>query len=149
MRKAGMAMAGKIAGRKTQNAIAIALIGELGSGKTVFAQGFLEYFGVKKANSPTFVIMKKYICKNLQPKTYNLKFNSSVFHLYHIDCYRIGNSRDILELGFEEIIKNPRSIVLIEWADRIKDILPRDVVWIKFFHKSKNEREIEIDNWKY
>lgn len=113
------------------SAIVIALEGDLGSGKTTFSQGFLGYFGVKRATSPTFVIMKKYGTKE------DVK-------LYHLDCYRVHNSRDLLELNLEEIIKNPKNIILIEWAERIKDVLPKNSTWIKFEHKSEKERIINL-----
>lgn len=128
-------MARNLLSHKTtrDSSIVIALGGELGSGKTTFVQGFLEYFGVKRATSPTFVIMKKY----------HIPGKSNI-NLYHIDCYRIKSSRDLLELGFEEIISDARNIVLIEWGERIKDILPDGVVWVRFGHKGEEERVIEI-----
>ena len=72
MKKIGREMAEKIVNGKKKNAIVFALFGELGSGKTTFAQGFLEYFGIKKANSPTFVIMKKYVYENPKSKIQSL-----------------------------------------------------------------------------
>lgn len=113
------------------SAIVVALEGDLGSGKTTFSQGFLSYFGIKRATSPTFVIMKKYGTKK-------------DVDIYHLDCYRVHNSRDLLELNLEEIIKNPKNIVLIEWAERIKDVLPKNTVWIKFEHESEEERIINL-----
>lgn len=81
----------------------LALSGELGSGKTTFAQGFARGLGIKeKIISPTFIIIRQY------PTNF-----------YHIDLYRVENFQ---ELGLEEILANPNNIVLIEWAEKIKDL---------------------------
>lgn len=110
-----------------KNALVIGLEGELGSGKTTFIKGFAKGLGIrKKLTSPTFVLMKKY--KNL----------------YHIDCYRIKSYKDILALDFKEIIFNPKNIIVVEWAEKIRKILPRDKIWIKFEIISNKEREIKI-----
>jgi len=61
--------------------------------------------------------------------------------LYHIDCYRI-KSKDLLELDFKEIIKQSGNIVVIEWAERIKKVLPKDVIWMKFEYLDKDKRKI-------
>lgn len=114
---------------KTKEALIIGLEGELGSGKTRFVQGFAKGLGIRKRlTSPTFVLMKKY--KNL----------------YHLDCYRLNKPKDLLDLDFKEIISNPKNIVLIEWAEKIKRILPRDTVWIKFKIISDRERKIVINS---
>ncbi|OWK27455.1 MAG: tRNA (adenosine(37)-N6)-threonylcarbamoyltransferase complex ATPase subunit type 1 TsaE [Parcubacteria group bacterium GW2011_GWA2_38_13b] len=144
MKKIGMKMAEKIIGRKKRNAVIIALTGELGSGKTTFAQGFLEYFGIKRANSPTFVIMKKYLPAKIFQKK-NFSRQDQILYLYHIDCYRIHSSRDLVELGFNEIAKDFHNVILIEWAERINDLLPKNTIRISFKHKSEKERIINYD----
>lgn len=122
---------------QTERAFIVALQGDLGSGKTTFLQGFAKGLGIKeKILSPTFVIMKKFQFNNLTIKQFN--------NFYHIDCYRIENPKEILELGFEEIIANPKNIVAIEWADRIKKILPKETLWLKFEFKGKNKRKIVV-----
>ena len=117
-----------------KKAVALALIGELGGGKTTFLQGFARGLGVKgKILSPTFVIMKKF------------QVSSSKFQLfYHIDCYRIQKPKEILTLGFKDIISNPKNIVAIEWADRARKILAKNTIWIKFRFLNRNKREIII-----
>ncbi len=111
----------------------IALVGELGSGKTTFSQFFLRALGVEsRITSPTFTIIKNY---KLEAENYSAA--------YHIDCYRLKNTEELLALGFREILDNPKNIVLIEWADKIKELLPVDALWIKFEHgKNKYERII-------
>jgi len=107
-------------------AVVVALEGDLGGGKTTFIQGFAKGLGIKdKITSPTFVIMKKYD------------------FLYHIDCYRIKD-KDLLELDFNEIISNNRNFIVIEWAERVKKILPKNTLWLKFEYIDKNKRKILI-----
>lgn len=113
--------------RKLKSGAVLALIGDLGGGKTTFAQGFAKGLGIKeKILSPTFVIMKK--------------FNN----FYHIDCYRLKNERDLLDLGFKDILKDKKNVVLIEWPERIKKILPKRTIKVSFKFLNDKEREIEI-----
>ncbi len=120
----------------TKTAFVIGLNGDLGSGKTTFLQGFAKGLGVKqKILSPTFVIMKKFKIKNLKSKIKNF---------YHIDCYRIKGPKEILDLGFKEIISNPQNIIAIEWAERIWKILPKKTLILKFQLFTKNKREIVV-----
>jgi len=109
-------------------AVVLALKGNLGSGKTNFLQGFARGLGIKeKINSPTFVIIKRF------------------GNFYHFDCYRIQKQKDILNLGFKKIINNPKNIVAIEWADKIKKIIPKGALWIKFEHLGGNKRKIVVE----
>lgn len=106
-------------------ALILALEGELGGGKTTFLQGFAKGLGVKeKILSPTFVIVKRFQLNNLPMEQFS--------NFYHIDCYRIKKTKEILDLGFQEIISNSKNIITIEWAERIKKILPKDVILVKF-----------------
>jgi len=126
----------------------ICLSGDLGSGKTTFTQGILQGLGAKgRFTSPTFLVMKHYKIKNQKSKikitNKNAKIKKSIQDIYHIDCYRI-KSQDMLSLGWEEIVEDRNNIVIVEWAERIKSIIPKTAVWIKFKHKKENEREISI-----
>ncbi len=121
-------------GRK--GALVLGLEGDLGGGKTTFLQGFAKGLGIKeKILSPTFIIFRKYKIQNTKYKIQNF---------YHIDCYRIRKSKEIFDLGLKEIISNPRNIVAIEWADRIKKILPKNVLSLKFGFIGKTSRKITI-----
>lgn len=123
--------------RGKNRAFVIGLEGDLGGGKTTFLQGFAKGLGVKqKILSPTFVIIKRFQLKNL--KTYKLK------NFYHIDCYRIKKPKELLDIGFKEIISNPKNIVAIEWAERIKKIIPKGWLLIKFKFINKKTRKISI-----
>lgn len=117
-------------------AVALALIGDLGSGKTTFARAFAEALGIKeKIKSPTFVIFRKWKVESGEWKE-KFKF------FYHFDAYRIHSEKEILNLGWEKIISNPENMVLIEWADKIEKILPKNCLKIKFKHLNGNKREI-------
>lgn len=106
----------------------IALRGDLGGGKTTFTQGLAKGLGVKeRVLSPTFAIMKKYRGKR---------------NLIHIDCYRV-NSEEMLNLGWQEIVSSS-DIVVIEWAEKIKDILPKNTHWINFLFVKEKERDISV-----
>jgi tRNA threonylcarbamoyladenosine biosynthesis protein TsaE len=131
--------------RPRQGAAIIGLSGELGSGKTTFVQGFAKALGIKeRVVSPTFVLMKKSEIRNSKSET-NSKFKKFKFKtLYHIDAYRIKNPKEIIDLGWKEIIKNPQNIILIEWAEKIKKILPQKHFLINFKHINKNKRWIKI-----
>ena len=121
-----------------KKAIVIALKGELGSGKTTFLQGFAKGLRIKdKILSPTFVLMKKFLIPNS-------RFLIQWF--YHIDCYRIKKPEEILFLGFEEIISNPKNIVAIEWAEKVNKLLPRESIILGFKIKGEKKREIKIKN---
>ncbi len=118
----------------------IGLSGELGSGKTTFVQGFAKALGIRqRIISPTFVLMKKY-------KT-NLKT------LVHIDAYRIKKPKEIIDLGWKELMKTSENIVLIEWVENIEKILPKRHIWINFSHlipKGHHKRRgIDIKFVKY
>ncbi len=138
-RKFAQELAGEIlAGKRAENgALVLALVGDLGSGKTIFAQAFAATLDVKeKIKSPTFIIFRK---SNIKSKI------SKVFeNFYHFDVYRIHDEREVLNLGWEEIISNPKNIVLVEWADKIEKILPKNSVKIMFKHLKRDKREITI-----
>ena len=135
MQKMGKDLAERIIKEDNKEALIIGLEGELGSGKTTFIQGLAKGLGIEELiTSPTFVIMKKY--------------DFSKGKLYHIDCYRI-DLKDLIELDFKEIINNPKNIVVIEWAEKIKDILPNNVIWMKFEYLDKNKRKVTYEEINY
>lgn len=115
-----------------KKALVIGLQGELGSGKTTFVQGFARGLGIRdKILSPTFLIMKTYRIRDMK-------------YLYHIDCYRIQNSKEMKLLGWNAILSNPSHILFIEWPERIRDILPKSFLLIRFHVLERTKRKIEI-----
>ena len=111
----------------------VALIGNLGTGKTAFTQGFAKAMGISGAvGSPTFKLISEY--------------EGTEHWLYHIDCYRLKNAQQFINIGGEEYLTSDKGITLIEWADIIEEILPKDTIIIKFKRISDehNHREIII-----
>lgn len=106
----------------------ICLTGDLGSGKTVFAKGFANALGISEVvNSPTFTIIKEYL--------------EGEMPLYHMDVYRLDGNAD--GVGIEEYFTK-NGVVIIEWADTIKDILPDERLDIKFKVVGENKRILVI-----
>lgn len=113
----------------TKNNIFV-LSGELGAGKTTFVQGFAKGLGIKeKIISPTFILIKQHQIPNAK----------NVF--YHIDLYRLAN---FSQLGFAEILSNPNNIVLIEWGEKIANILPKHTIKINITKEGSYSRLISI-----
>jgi len=122
--------------KNTKRALVVGLTGELGAGKTTFIKSFIKSMGVKKRiTSPTFLIQRRLSIKH---KTFK--------NIFHIDAYRVNDKKELSEIGIEEILKDPSNIVLIEWADRVRKILPKGAIWVKFIYgKERDERKIIID----
>ena len=135
-KKIASKLAKEIAAHASDHARVIALSGNLGAGKTTFVQGFARSLGVReRIQSPTFVLMK----------IYSLKRRKNIKHLVHIDAYRIESLSEIEHLGLRELFDDKDAVILIEWADRIKKILPKDARWITFSHaRILTERVIQF-----
>ena len=120
---------------KSENsATVVGLYGDLGSGKTAFMQATAKCLGVRETvTSPTFVIEKIY-------KLDHQNFD----HLIHIDSYRLKSGDELLHLGWEEIAKNPKNIIFIEWPEKVAEILPKDIKKIHFTFVDENTREIRL-----
>ena len=113
----------------------LCLFGDLGGGKTTFVQGLAKGLGIKKrVTSPSFVLMRKYPI-----------YGHLVTSLYHIDCYRIKSAKEILDIGFNEILEDKNAVIAVEWADKIKKILPDKRVDIKFEFVDEKTREIDLE----
>ena len=112
----------------------VGLYGDLGTGKTTFTQAVAKYLGIKgKVNSPTFVIIKKYFIKSA-----NHKF------LFHIDAYRLKNAKEIINLGWKEIISNPEHLVFIEWPEKVSKAMPKNHHKVIISHTKEGYRNFEI-----
>ena len=117
-------------------ATVLALYGDLGSGKTTFVQQLGKLLGIKRSlQSPTFVIMKNYTLKG-----------ATFSHFIHIDAYRLQSEAELTQLGFAELLKDPRNLIALEWAERVEGLLPADALRIRFKFVDDTTREIEFDN---
>ena len=110
------------------------LEGDLGTGKTVFTQGFADGLGIREAvNSPTFTILQIY--------------EEGRLPLYHFDVYRIEEPEEMEEIGYEDYFFGD-GVCLIEWASRIEELLPADSIRIRIEKDPAREfdyRRIEIE----
>lgn len=114
-----------------KHAFVVSLEGELGSGKTTFAQGFAKGLGVKEnPRSPTFVIMQIYSLKIKKFK-----------NLIHVDAYRL-KSKDFKVLNWKDFIKNKINIILVEWGNKIRNILPKNSLRIIFKHVGHEKKRL-------
>lgn len=111
----------------------IGLIGQLGSGKTTFTQALGKSLGVKdKICSPTFKLVSEY--------------NGEHFRFYHIDCYRLENEKDFFNIGGENYLDPSDGVTVIEWADKLGKILPREsiIIELKNIKNEPDKRELII-----
>ena len=114
----------------------LALIGDLGAGKTTFVQSLAECLGVSDdVTSPTFVLYQ----------SYELPMQIHGIHrIHHLDLYRLETIQDVLEIGIEELMDDNEAIICIEWADKISSFLPGDTVYLSINQTEDNMRLIEI-----
>lgn len=113
------------------NATVIELVGDVGAGKTTFVRGLAKGLGVKEpVTSPSFTISKSYAL----PGGGNL---------VHYDFYRLSDPGLMVE-DFAENINNPKNIVVVEWGESVKDLLPESHVTIVIRYNDDNTREVEI-----
>ncbi len=134
---------------KKSGPLIIALYGDLGSGKTTFAQFFAKALGIReKILSPTFVVIKTF---SLDARIYAdlTQTNADKFgykKLVHIDTYRLKSAKDLVNLGFKEMLKDKESIILIEWPEKIERYLPKNTIRIYFDTINDKERKLKISN---
>ena len=113
--------------------VGLVLTGDLGSGKTKFTEGILEYFGFKdEISSPTFTIVNEH--------------TSDKINVYHFDVYRLEDSDEFLAIGGDEYFE--KGISIIEWGEIIEDVLPKNAIKIEFSRDLSHEtdRALKIYN---
>lgn len=118
---------GKKIAKSLNNHDVIALSGELGAGKTTLIQGIAEGLGVTDyVTSPSFTLINEY---------------NGRFPIFHIDLYRLEKLEQIEDLGLEDYFEKD-GIVIIEWAERMKELLPKNTEWIRIEIRDENTRNI-------
>ncbi len=117
-----------------EKAIVIALSGELGAGKTVFAKGIAKALGITETvSSPTFVIQKKY------------KIPQGLFkNLIHIDAYRLEKEKELEVIGWDDIVASPENLIVIEWPERVSFLIPPDAITVVLGHVDEGTRSISL-----
>jgi tRNA threonylcarbamoyladenosine biosynthesis protein TsaE len=120
--RAGAALAALVRGGD-----AIALVGDLGAGKTTLVAGLARALGAGRASSPTFALVNEYPGGRLV--------------VWHVDLYRIEREAELVELGLDEIIGDPRGVCLVEWADRFA-VMPPDHLRIELAHAEPDARTL-------
>jgi len=107
----------------------IILNGELGSGKTFFVKSALSSLGIAEVNSPSFAIVNEYF---------------KDFHIYHFDFYRLKNSAELFDIGWQDYLNDDESIIFIEWGNRLPSILPSERIEINIKMIGETEREFRF-----
>jgi tRNA threonylcarbamoyladenosine biosynthesis protein TsaE len=114
-------------------ATVIGLYGDLGAGKTTFTQGFARELGITEhPKSPTFNLVKRYTIPD------------TTYELWHLDCYRLTDHRDLVALDLHTAFESPNNLILIEWPERISDGLPRERIEVHLTHQGPEKRGITI-----
>ncbi len=142
---AGEWLAGRLRGGQV-----VCLSGDLGGGKTTFMKGLARGLGVARTiTSPTFVVEAVHQCKIQNSKCHRFKRgpakgSGKIRTVYHFDVYRVKSAAEVLALGWEEVLADPDGVVVVEWAERIAEILPPRCIWVRFKFVDQNTREIRI-----
>ena len=117
--------------KKLRKGGCLGLIGDLGAGKTTFTKKICKEYNINEnIKSPTF--------------TYVIEYQSGDVTVYHFDAYRIINSEEIYEIGFEDYIGEENSVVIVEWANNIIDEMPEDTIYVEINHNGESTREVSV-----
>jgi len=118
--------------KKVKNGGIICLFGDLGTGKTMLSKGISEALGINKfmVKSPTYTYIRDYPLKKQ--------------HVYHIDLYRLEVIDELLLQEIEELMLNKKNILIVEWADRLKENLPEKRIDVCLEYIDQNSRNITI-----
>ena len=119
--------------KKNRQAVVLGLQGDLGSGKTTFAQDVAKYLGVtEEVTSPTFIIQK----------SYQLPEGKKFSRLVHIDAYRLDASEQLERLGFAELLKEEDTLIIVEWPEKVPKALPQHTQSLLFTFVNDTTREV-------
>lgn len=125
------AFAGRLAAAMPDGGV-VALHGDLGAGKTVFARGFARQLGIREpVSSPTYTILQEYAIPG-----------GGEFH--HLDCYRLDSPAAALAFGLDEYFDRTGSHILVEWPERIDGLLPPGTLHVEILHAGDDVRHLKI-----
>ncbi|MDP3958303.1 MAG: tRNA (adenosine(37)-N6)-threonylcarbamoyltransferase complex ATPase subunit type 1 TsaE [bacterium] len=123
--------------KERRGALVIVCSGNLGSGKTAFVAALAKAFGVReRVASPTFVLMKIYELPKRAQARYGLA------RLVHIDAYRFDKPEELFALGFRALARDPLNLIVIEWGERVKELLPKGFAHLHFNFIDEKTRAI-------
>src|SRR5438067_2370130 len=127
-----MRVAGELAGR-LRGGECVALHGQLGAGKTQFVRGLVRGLGGRErsVSSPTFVLMNVY--------------DGGRLAVYHLDAYRVHGPEDFEAIGFGELLEQG-GVVVLEWAERVAELLPAGTIHVRITATAERSRRIEVEN---
>lgn len=144
----------KAVAKELRPGMVLALYGDLGSGKTTFVSYLVKALGFEcRVQSPTFVIHRQYVRLN-RGKNYMgmsslgqtpLSEIAEIQTIHHIDLYRLTSEEEVLDLGLSEILSQPHSLVLIEWPELAKNLLPSNTINLRFIIVNETTRRIVIE----
>lgn len=125
---------GKRLSKKLKGGEVIALSGELGAGKTVLVKGMAAGLGIKRTiSSPTFLLLR----------VYRVRGHKKIRHFVHVDAYRVKHPAELLDAGLGDYLGQPDTVAIIEWADRVRTLLPERRVDIQLkLGATQNRRQI-------
>ncbi len=111
----------------------VVLNGNLGSGKTFFIKKVLGNFGIENVNSPSFAIVNEY---------------SGKIKAYHFDFYRLKNTEELIDVGWEDYINDNEAVIFIEWGNLLKEALPKRRYEINISILDEGKREFEFKKYE-
>jgi tRNA threonylcarbamoyladenosine biosynthesis protein TsaE len=119
---------GESLGRLLERGDFIALSGDLGAGKTAFARGVARGIGINEdITSPTFTIINEY---------------DGILPLAHMDVYRLKSVEELANVGFDDYLEG--FVVVMEWAEKVKEMLPQDLLWVEIEAVDEKRRKISL-----
>lgn len=117
-------------GPRLKDGEVVALVGDLGTGKTTFVKGLARSFFVpEEVLSPSFLLSRTYRGRRV---------------LHHLDLYRLRTEEEIREAGLHEYLPPEEGVTVVEWADRFPHVIPKGAVWVFFEHAGENRRKITL-----
>lgn len=117
-------------GRRLREGEVVALVGELGTGKTVFVKGLARSFFIpEEVLSPSFLLARTYRGKRV---------------LHHLDLYRVRSAEELREVGLTDLLPPEEGVTAVEWADRFPTLIPKDAIWVILEHLGGDRRKITL-----
>ncbi len=114
----------------------LGLRGDLGAGKTTFTQSLAKSLGVTEVvTSPTFII----------EKVYQLASNAPFHHLVHVDAYRLESPAELAHLGFDDLLADTGNLIVVEWPERVEELLPPETIYFDFEFIDDHTRQITYE----